>query len=45
MDPKEACTSVSVETVIKMMMNSKTSTKPLVVIDVGTTEGDVDYTN
>ncbi|XP_060775716.1 transforming growth factor beta receptor type 3 isoform X2 [Neoarius graeffei] len=32
MHPNEACTSVSGETIIKMMMNSKTSTKPLVVI-------------
>ncbi|KAG7326356.1 hypothetical protein KOW79_009757 [Hemibagrus wyckioides] len=33
--PNEACTSVSGETIIKMMMNSKTSTKPLVVISDG----------
>ncbi|XP_037390881.1 transforming growth factor beta receptor type 3 isoform X1 [Pygocentrus nattereri] len=30
--PDEACTSVSFETIIKMMMNTKTSTKPLVVV-------------
>ncbi|KAM9481970.1 transforming growth factor beta receptor type 3 isoform 1-T1 [Clarias gariepinus] len=35
MHHKEACTSVSAETVIKMMMNSKTCTKPLVVIEGG----------
>lgn len=32
MHSNDACTSVSGETIIKMMMNSKTSTKPLVVI-------------
>lgn len=32
MHPNDACTSVSGETIIKMMINSKTSTKPLVVI-------------
>lgn len=52
MHPNEACTSVSGETIIKMMMNSKTSTKPLVVIsDKGDLEGEGDddiyigYTN
>ncbi|XP_036426333.1 transforming growth factor beta receptor type 3 isoform X2 [Colossoma macropomum] len=30
--PDEACTSVSLDTIIKMMMNTKTSTKPLVVV-------------
>ncbi|KAK2858060.1 hypothetical protein Q7C36_005979 [Tachysurus vachellii] len=38
--PNEACTSVSGETIIKMMMNSKTSTKPLVVIGDGDSEED-----
>ncbi|XP_046710876.1 transforming growth factor beta receptor type 3 isoform X2 [Silurus meridionalis] len=40
MHPNDACTNVSGETIIKMMMNSKTSTKPLVVIsdDDGTEE-------
>lgn len=43
MYPKNACTTVSGEIIIKMMMNSKTSTKPLVVIhDEG---DDDDYTN
>ncbi|MCJ8729636.1 hypothetical protein PDJAM_G00108750 [Pangasius djambal] len=50
MHPNQACTSVSGETIIKMMMNSKTSTKPLVVIgDEGSSEDDDDinhgYTN
>lgn len=39
MHPNEACTSVSGDTIIKMMMNSKTSTRPLVVIS---DEGDYD---
>lgn len=48
MHPNEACTSVSGETIIKMMMNSKTSTKPLVVIsdkDHHEEEGDDDIYN
>ncbi|XP_062853387.1 transforming growth factor beta receptor type 3 [Trichomycterus rosablanca] len=32
MHPDEACTSISGETIIKMLMSSKTSTKPLVVV-------------
>ncbi|KAF4079279.1 hypothetical protein AMELA_G00191150 [Ameiurus melas] len=40
MHPNEACTSVSGDTIIKMMMNSKTSTRPLVVIsNEGTSNG------
>lgn len=43
MNPNEACTSVSGDTIIKMMMNSKTSTRPLVVIsDEGISKGDYD---
>ncbi|TVK90590.1 Transforming growth factor beta receptor type 3 [Bagarius yarrelli] len=40
--PNEACTSVSLETIIKMMINSKTSTKPLVISDGGSNENDDD---
>lgn len=29
----ESCDSVTVENILKMMMNSKKSTKPLVVVD------------
>ncbi|MCI4375486.1 hypothetical protein PGIGA_G00110020 [Pangasianodon gigas] len=49
MHPNQACTSVSGETIIKMMMNSKTSTKPLVVIGDESSNEDDDinygYTN
>ncbi|KAF5909406.1 transforming growth factor beta receptor type 3-like, partial [Clarias magur] len=49
MHPKEACMSVSADTVIKMMMNSKICTKPLVVIEINSKgdDGDIDneYTN
>ncbi|KAF3691305.1 Transforming growth factor beta receptor type 3 [Channa argus] len=33
LQPGETCESVSVDNIVKMMMNSKTSTKPLVVVD------------
>jgi len=33
LQPSETCDSLSVDNILAMMMNSKTTTKPLVVVD------------
>lgn len=35
MQPAEACTSMDIGTILNLMMNTKTSTKPLVVVPNG----------